>query len=116
MHAGDGLALVSTRVAAAVRCAPPANKPTPAERDACAPFLDTELGLLAPHLRVVVALGSSLAAYGMLAVLGEHVSILGIAVSFALLPWEVVLISAGGAVVLNLVLAMNHRPGRYIGH
>lgn len=39
-----------------------------------------------------------------------------IAVSFALLPWEVVLLSAGGAVVLNLVLAMNHRPGRYIGH
>ncbi|GAA0977673.1 Type-5 uracil-DNA glycosylase [Nocardioides aquaticus] len=58
VHAGDGLELVGTRVAAAVRCAPPANKPTPAERDACAPFLDTELGLLAPHLRVVVALGS----------------------------------------------------------
>ncbi len=56
-HAGDGLTLVGTRVAAAVRCAPPANKPTPAERDACAPFLDSELALLAPHLRVVVALG-----------------------------------------------------------
>ena len=57
VHAGDGLTLVGTRVAAAVRCAPPANKPTPAERDACAPYLDTELGLLAGHLRVVVALG-----------------------------------------------------------
>ncbi|MFG6444258.1 YitT family protein [Microbacterium sp. P06] len=39
-----------------------------------------------------------------------------IAVSFVLLPWPVVLLSAAGAVLLNLVLAMNHRPGRYIGH
>jgi uncharacterized membrane-anchored protein YitT (DUF2179 family) len=39
-----------------------------------------------------------------------------IAVSFLLLPWPVVLVSAAGAVLLNLVLAMNHRPGRYIGH
>lgn len=31
-------------------------------------------------------------------------------------PWEVVLLSAAGAVVLNLVLALNHRPGRYLGH
>ena len=57
VHAADGLALVGTRVVAAVRCAPPANKPTPAERDACAPYLDTELDLLRPHLRAVVALG-----------------------------------------------------------
>ncbi len=57
VHAADGLELVGTRVVAAVRCAPPANKPTPAERDACAPYLDTELALLRPHLRVVVALG-----------------------------------------------------------
>lgn len=39
-------------------------------------------------------------------------------VSAALLvvPWTVVLLSAGGVVLLNLVLALNHRPGRYIGH
>jgi uracil-DNA glycosylase family 4 len=53
----DGLTLVDTRVLAAVRCAPPANKPTPSERDTCAPWLDRELALLAPTLRVVVALG-----------------------------------------------------------
>jgi uracil-DNA glycosylase family 4 len=44
-------------VAAAVRCAPPANKPTPAERDACAPFLEREIRLL-DRLVVVVALGA----------------------------------------------------------
>jgi uracil-DNA glycosylase family 4 len=44
-------------VVAAVRCAPPDNKPTPAERDACAPWLDRELALLTPTVRVVVALG-----------------------------------------------------------
>ena len=53
----DGLMLCRTRVLAAVRCAPPANQPTPAERDACAPWLDREVSLLAPTLRVVVALG-----------------------------------------------------------
>ncbi len=57
VHAADGLTLHRTRVVAAVRCAPPANRPTPAERDACAPYLDRELELLRPHLRVVVALG-----------------------------------------------------------
>ena len=56
-HAADGLALRGCRVVAAVRCAPPANQPTPAARDACAGFLDRELALLRPHLRVVVALG-----------------------------------------------------------
>jgi uracil-DNA glycosylase len=40
-----------------VRCAPPANKPTPAERDTCAPWLDAELAFVLPGLRVVVALG-----------------------------------------------------------
>ena len=54
----DGLALTRARVLAAVRCAPPANKPTPVERDTCAPWLDRELTLLAPTLRVVVALGA----------------------------------------------------------
>jgi uracil-DNA glycosylase family 4 len=55
--AGDGLRLTDTYVAAAVRCAPPDNKPTPAERDRCQPFLERELALL-PSLRVVVALGA----------------------------------------------------------
>jgi uracil-DNA glycosylase family 4 len=53
----DGLRLFDTYVAAAVRCAPPANKPTPDERDRCAPFLEREVALLA-DLRVVVALGA----------------------------------------------------------
>jgi len=52
----DGLVLSGAYVLAAVRCAPPQNKPTPAERDACRPFLRRELGLL-DELRVVVALG-----------------------------------------------------------
>lgn len=52
----DGLELTDVFVTAAVRCAPPANRPTPAERDACAPWLRAELDLL-PRLRVVVALG-----------------------------------------------------------
>ena len=55
--AGDGQRLVDTRMVAAVRCAPPANRPTPAERDACAPWLDAELALVRDDLRVVVALG-----------------------------------------------------------
>ena len=46
-HAGDGQRLIGTRMVAAVRCAPPANKPTPAERDTCAPWLDAELALRA---------------------------------------------------------------------
>jgi len=53
----DGLLLRDAYVAAAVRCAPPANKPTPAERDTCAPFLHRELALL-ERVRVIVALGS----------------------------------------------------------
>jgi uracil-DNA glycosylase family 4 len=54
----DGLELAHTRVFAAVRCAPPANAPTPAERDTCAPWLHRELTLIRPTLRVVVALGA----------------------------------------------------------
>lgn len=54
----DGLELRYTRIFAAVRCAPPDNKPTPAERDACAPWLHRELALLGDDLRVVVALGA----------------------------------------------------------
>ena len=56
-RADDGLTLTDAYIAAAVRCAPPANKPTPAERDTCAPFLVRELGLLT-EVRVVVALGA----------------------------------------------------------
>ncbi|MCT9931604.1 uracil-DNA glycosylase [Planotetraspora sp. A-T 1434] len=56
-HAGDGQRLVGARMMAAVRCAPPANKPTPEERDACFPWLSRELALAAPSTRVVVALG-----------------------------------------------------------
>jgi uracil-DNA glycosylase family 4 len=54
----DGLKLYHTRIFAAVRCAPPANKPTPVERDTCAPWLHREVALLRPTLRVVVALGA----------------------------------------------------------
>jgi uracil-DNA glycosylase len=52
----DGLRLDRAWITAPVRCAPPANKPTPAERDRCRPFLAHELALL-PELRVFVALG-----------------------------------------------------------
>ena len=58
VSADDGLALIGTRILSAVRCAPPQNKPTPAERDTCAPFLDEELALLLPRLRAVVCLGT----------------------------------------------------------
>ncbi|WP_223124207.1 uracil-DNA glycosylase [Nocardioides marmotae] len=58
VHAADGLELVDTRLVAAVRCAPPLNKPTPQERDTCAPWLDREVALVADTVRVVVALGS----------------------------------------------------------
>jgi uracil-DNA glycosylase len=57
VSAGDGQRLLDTRMLAAVRCAPPANKPTPEERDACAPWLVSELRYLRPTLRVVVVLG-----------------------------------------------------------
>ena len=55
---GDGLELYHTRIAAPVHCAPPANKPTPAERDTCRPWLAAELTLLAPTLRVIMVLGA----------------------------------------------------------
>jgi uracil-DNA glycosylase len=58
VHAADGLELIDTRMVATVRCAPPQNKPTPAERDTCAPWIEAELALLVEHVRVVVALGS----------------------------------------------------------
>jgi uracil-DNA glycosylase family 4 len=58
VRAGDGQRLIDVRMLAAVRCAPPANKPTPQERDACRPWLERELRFLRPKLRVVLALGS----------------------------------------------------------
>ena len=57
VSAGDGQRLLGARMAAAVRCAPPDNKPEPAERDACAPWLAAELRLVAPDLRAIVCLG-----------------------------------------------------------
>ncbi|MDP9389581.1 MAG: uracil-DNA glycosylase [Actinomycetota bacterium] len=54
--AGDGLRLTGVYVAAVVRCAPPANRPTPAERDTCLPYLARELAAL-DQVRVIVALG-----------------------------------------------------------
>ena len=53
----DGLTLTGVRITAPVHCAPPDNKPTPQERDNCAPFLAAELKILAPTVRVVLVLG-----------------------------------------------------------
>lgn len=57
LHAGDGQELLDTRLLAAVRCAPPANRPSTLERDTCRPWMVSELAFLRPSLRVVVALG-----------------------------------------------------------
>ncbi|MFF1400905.1 uracil-DNA glycosylase [Streptomyces sp. NPDC058287] len=61
----DGLELYGVRVTAPVHCAPPANRPTPGERDTCRPWLAQELRLLRPTMRSVVVLG----AYGWQAAL-----------------------------------------------
>jgi uracil-DNA glycosylase family 4 len=53
----DGLALSDVRITAAVRCAPPANRPTPQERDNCLPWSVTEMRLLS-EVRVIVCLGA----------------------------------------------------------
>ena len=55
--AGDGQRLTGARIVAPVRCAPPDNRPLPVERDTCAPWLDRELELVAPTVRVLLALG-----------------------------------------------------------
>jgi uracil-DNA glycosylase family 4 len=57
VSAGDGQRLIGARIVAAVRCAPPENKPTPDERDTCAPWLAAELQMILSTLRVVVCLG-----------------------------------------------------------
>jgi len=75
VHAADGLELIDARMVATVRCAPPLNKPTTAERDTCSAWIEAELRLLADSVRVVVALG----AYGWDAALR----------SYAALGWEI---------------------------
>jgi uracil-DNA glycosylase family 4 len=55
--AGDGQRLIGTRMVAAVRCAPPVNKPSVTERDTCAPWLAAEFALVAHSVRVIVCLG-----------------------------------------------------------
>src|SRR6516164_3158697 len=55
-HRGDGLRLCDCYITACVRCAPPANRPTTAERDACLEYLAEELPLL-KRARVLVCLG-----------------------------------------------------------
>jgi uracil-DNA glycosylase family 4 len=76
-HAGDGQALTGARIVAAVRCAPPANKPLPPERDTCGHWLDRDLELAAPTLRVLLALGAigwdaALASAGRIGALHER--------------------------------------------
>lgn len=56
--AGDGLRLTGVRIVATVRCAPPQNKPTAAERATCAPWLDADLAQSAPFVRSILSLGS----------------------------------------------------------
>jgi uracil-DNA glycosylase family 4 len=56
VHRDDGLELTGAWITAPVRCAPPANKPTIAERDTCRPYLERELSLL-PDARVFMVLG-----------------------------------------------------------
>jgi uracil-DNA glycosylase len=57
VSADDGQRLIGARMVAAVKCAPPENKPTPGERDTCAPWLEAELRMVAGSLRSVVVLG-----------------------------------------------------------
>ncbi|MEU3371126.1 uracil-DNA glycosylase [Streptomyces sp. NPDC006660] len=54
--ADDGLELYGVRITSPVHCAPPANKPTPEERDTCRPWLAAEISLLRP--RAIVVLGA----------------------------------------------------------
>jgi uracil-DNA glycosylase family 4 len=57
VRAGDGLRLSDLWIAAAVRCAPPANKPLPSERDNCLPYAGEELALM-PNVKLIIALGA----------------------------------------------------------
>ena len=58
VDAHDGQALIDTRISLPVRCAPPANKPTPEERATCAPWLERELRWVLPSVKAVVVLGA----------------------------------------------------------
>jgi len=68
----DGLRLIDCRIANAVRCVPPENKPTPAEVALCRPFLASEIAALI-QLRAILALGS-IAHGSVLAALGQRLS------------------------------------------
>jgi uracil-DNA glycosylase len=57
-HRGDGMQLHGVRITVPVHCAPPANRPTTAERDTCRPWLARELELLRPTLRAIIVLGA----------------------------------------------------------
>jgi uracil-DNA glycosylase len=57
VDAADGLRANQIRIVAPVRCAPPGNAPTPAERVTCSPWLDAEWRLVRDHVRAIVALG-----------------------------------------------------------
>ncbi|GAB2606581.1 uracil-DNA glycosylase [Pseudactinotalea suaedae] len=72
VHAGDGLQLSGVRIVAAVRCAPPDNKPLPTERSTCAHWLRREITLATPSVTAVLALGGIAwqATFAALAALG----------------------------------------------
>jgi uracil-DNA glycosylase family 4 len=57
VSAGDGQRLIGARMVAAVRCAPPDNKPTPRERLTCEPWLAAELAMVTASMRAIVCLG-----------------------------------------------------------
>ncbi len=69
VSAADGMRLTGVRITAPVHCAPPDNKPTPDERDRCAPYLGRELELIAGTVRVALVLGG-FGWQALLAVLG----------------------------------------------
>jgi uracil-DNA glycosylase family 4 len=58
VRSDDGMELFGIRMTAPVKCAPPENKPTPAERETCRPWLIRELELLRPSLQVILVLGA----------------------------------------------------------
>ena len=75
-HRGDGLRLKNAYIAAIVRCAPPANKPLPAELENCLPYFEKEVELLQP--RALLALGG-IAMRGYLGLLKRNGKIKGFA-------------------------------------
>jgi uracil-DNA glycosylase len=101
VSAGDGQRLIGARLVAAVRCAPPENKPTPQERDVCAPWLAAELRMVSQTLSVIVCLGGFAwqAVWPVLAGAGYAVPKRRPAFAHGA---EAELLSAGGASVLLL--------------